>query len=198
VSTLVETRPSNAVILLPKNRGLLEQTALAVASLPERLGTVARVRGEDVGALSNEAARHDRTVFALTGDDLLDEWLAAGNALDPRLARRRIPWSDPDALFGAPALCAIVPSTESLQRTQLRVAICARYARLADPYLTALESRGVSIARSYMQGALETVVAAGLADAAVDIVVTGRSIRAAGLRVAAMISKSDVAVLETV
>lgn len=196
MSTVIAAQ-SSGVILIPKNRGLAAQAALALEGREPTGDSLAYVRGEDVGALANEAARAGRAVFALTGDDLLDEWLAAGNRLDDRLRRTRIAWVDPDAIFGAPALCAIAPSASILESETLRVAVCARYARLAEPYLRALEAAGKTINRALVQGALETVVTANLADCAIDIVVTGRSIRAAGLCVVDVISRSNLAVLET-
>lgn len=196
MSTAIAAQTS-AVILVPKNRGLAAQASLALEDRGRMDGARAYVRGEDVGALANEAARNGRRVFALTGDDLLDEWLAAGNRLDERLSRGQIAWSDPEAVYGAPALCAIAASPAALERGSLRVAVCARYARLAEPYVASLEARGIEVRRSFVQGALETVVAAQLADCAIDIVVTGRSIRAAGLCVVDIISRSNLAVLET-
>jgi len=197
VSTVVDAAQSNGVILVPKNRGLSAQASLALGERGQIDGALAYVRGEDVGALANEAARAGRAVFALTGEDLLDEWLAAGNRLEDRLRRTQIPWSDPQAVYGAPALCAIAASPAALERDVLRVAVCARYARLAEPYIRALETRGITVKRAFFQGALETVVAANLADCAIDIVVTGRSIRASGLSVIDVISCSHLAVLET-
>ena len=196
MSPVIDAAQARGVILVPKNRGLAAQAASALAERGELEGTLAYVRGEDVGALANEAARAGRAVFALTGDDLLDEWLEAGNRLDPRLRRGQIPWSDPEAIYGAPALCAIAPSPETLERESLRVAICARYARLAEPYVRSLEARGITVTRAFVQGALETVVAAHLADCAIDIVLTGRSMRASGLCVVDVICLSNLAVLE--
>jgi ATP phosphoribosyltransferase len=197
VSAVVDAAESQGVILVPKNRGLVAQASRALAGRGAIAGTISHVRGEDVGALACEAARADRGVFAMTGDDLLDEWLAAGNSLDERLRRSQVAWLDPEAIYGAPALCAIAPSAAVLERKLLRVAVCARYARLAEPYLRELECRGVSLRRTYVQGALETVVAADLADCAIDIVVTGRSLHANGLCVVDLISISNLAVLET-
>lgn len=196
MSAAVDTAKSQGVILVPKNRGLVAQASRVLA---ERalVGVISQVRGEDVGALAAEAVRDGRTVFAMTGDDLLDEWLAAGNVLDERLHRSRIAWRDPQATYGAPALCAIAPSAATFESKTLRVAVCARYARLAEPYLRELEHRGFNLRRSSVQGALEAVVAAGLADCAIDIVVTGRSLRASGLTVIDVISLSNLAVLET-
>jgi ATP phosphoribosyltransferase len=186
-----------SVVLVPKNRGLAVQASLALGDRGALNGAVAHVRGEDIGALANEAAGAGRAVFAMTGDDLLDEWLAAGNTLHDRLCRSQRAWLDPEAIYGAPALCAIAASTASLERDTLRVAVCARYARLAQPYVSGLERRGIRIRRTLVQGALETVVAANLADCAIDIVVTGRSLRASGLSVVDVISLSNLAILET-
>ena len=54
------------------------------------------VRGEDVPLLANEVARGGRSMLALTGEDLLEEWLADGRTLDRtyRPAQHRVERSE--------------------------------------------------------------------------------------------------------
>jgi ATP phosphoribosyltransferase len=183
------------VVFAPKNRGLAAQAQAALSRREPFDGEeICRVRGEDVPYLAGQAAARGQSVYALTGEDLLEEWLAAGNTLDRRLRRDRIEWNDPAALFGKPALC-LIGTAPKQERRELRVGICARYARLADRYVKRLEDAGVTVQRAYFQGALETVVASGMVDAVIDIVLTGRSIAEFGLCVYDVISTSDLAVL---
>jgi ATP phosphoribosyltransferase len=81
-----------------------------------------------------------------------------------------------DLGFGACRLVFAAPSPRSLARPGLRVA--SRYPRLAASYLArrGLDGRVVALA-----GAVEAAVEAGLADAVVDVVETGRTLAAHGL-----------------
>jgi ATP phosphoribosyltransferase len=157
------------------------------------------VRGEDVPYFANELARSGQRVVAFTGDDLVDEWLAAGNIFDRRLGRRRIHWADPEAIYGAPALCLIGGNESAAARARpVRIAVCARYRHLAERFLAAWTS-GDNCGYELVpfQGSLEAVLLQGVADLVIDIVVTGMTIAAAGLRVHRVISTSDLAVLES-
>jgi ATP phosphoribosyltransferase len=154
------------------------------------------VRGEDVPQIANDLARRGRPVVGITGDDLLEEWLAGGNALDPRLTREARPWSDEAAIYGAPALCLIGAESAALPRER-RIAICNKYRNLAERYVRSLETDGATYERVYISGALENVQLLGLADFIIDVVVTGATVRSAGLAVRDVISRSAVAVLET-
>jgi ATP phosphoribosyltransferase len=188
--------PTPPVVLVAKNRGLAQQVARAAELVPT-LGDPSRhaVRGEDVPYLSNAFARSGRGVVALTGDDLVDEWLAAGNVLDERLRRRRIPWADPAARYGKPALCLIGAPAASMTSGAVRVAVCSRYWNLGMQFFANLGNDAVEFVP--IQGALETVCLEGLADFIVDVVVTGETAARAGLVVHEVISLSDVAILET-
>ncbi len=185
------------IALLPKNRGLAGQ----IAALRDRLadGTARfEVRGEDVPLLANEIARRGGSVTAFTGDDLLDEWLLAGNVLHERLVRRRVAWRDPLAAFGAPALCLIGSSPDLFERERpLRVAVCERYRLQTQRHLAAMRASGAQFDVLPIAGAVEACIGSGVADLIADIVVTGRTIAQSGLRVLRVISTSDVAVLET-
>lgn len=186
------------VVLVPKNRGLAEQVQRAFAKLGEEHATRDVVRGEDVAYLANEIARSGRSVLAFSGDDLVNEWLAAGNSLDSRIRRGRIMWSDPAALYGAPALCLIGSKAGPFPErgATTRIAVCGRYLNLARQFLD--QWKGVTFGYELVPvaGAVETIVLKGVADVMIDVVVTGRTIAAAGLRVLRVISTSDLAVLE--
>jgi len=185
------------VVLLAKNSGLQAQVSRASALLPDAESAVHySVRGEDVPYLSNEFSRRGRRVVGYTGDDLVDEWLAAGNELDARLRRSQISWVDPLARYGRPALCLIGPPTANIQAgTPKRVAVCARYWNLGRRFLQTLDG-SANIECIKIQGALETVCLEGFADFMIDVVVTGKTAAAAGLDVHRVISTSDLAVLE--
>lgn len=187
------------VVLLPKNRGLVERVErwLYTNPLPDA-GERVRVRGEDVPMLADQMARSGRGVLAFTGDDLIDEWLALGNVLSDRLKRDRIAWNDPNALFGAPALSLIGLPGAALEAggPLHRVAVCVRYKALAERFIRVMRRDGIALEAVTVSGAVETFIANGVADLAIDIVVTGRTLAQAGLAVRRVISTSDLAVLE--
>jgi ATP phosphoribosyltransferase len=186
------------IALIPKNRGLSGQLAPLREYLVPAGSAQVSVRGEDVPTLANAVAESGRSVVAFTGDDLLDEWLLAGNALHPRLQRRRVAWRDPEAIYGAPALCLIGKSLALLSEPRtLGIAVCDRYRRLTESHLDALRRVGVRLEVVTIAGAVEACIASGVTDLIVDIVVTGRTVTEAGLQVLRVISTSDVAVLET-
>ena len=101
---------TETTILVAKNRGLIAQATSVLDRRGLRDGEAASyVRGEDVGQLANVAVRSGRELFAITGDDLLDNWIASGNQLDAGIERTRVPWKDQSAIYGKPALCLIAP-----------------------------------------------------------------------------------------
>lgn len=189
---------TTSVLLLPKNRGLAAQVERAMKSRTPKDGEIAyAMRGEDIPYLSTQLAGESRNVTAYTGGDLLEDWLAAGNALDPRLQRTRIPWSDPNATYGKPALCLIGPPNAEIGTGSVRVAVCARYQNLAKRYLHEFENEKTSIEIALVHGSLEAVLCERISDFIVDIVVTGKTIREAGLSVRRLFFTSDLMLLET-
>ena len=184
------------MVLLPTNRGLALQAERALAQIGRAAGTRRLVRGEDVPFLASRIARDGRRVLGLTGEDLVAEWLAAGNHLGDRLRCRTLPWCDPRAMFGKPALCLIGPPDKEIGPFT-RVAVCSKYRHLAEAYLRSQEQPTRRIERIPIAGALETVCLTGLADFIIDIVVTGQTMRSAGLDVREVIRTSDLALLET-
>jgi ATP phosphoribosyltransferase len=222
--SVLMAEPATTMLLVPKNRGLVAQVTRAVEQLTIDDLAQCRVRGEDIPYLANEFARRGRRVVAITGDDLVDEWLAAGNAFDERVERSRVRWEDPAALYGAPALCLIggspfdfaqgdkgatqgdrgpaqrdkgVALGNGVRTPPIRVAVCARYRCLAERFLQGCAADGNVYELVSIQGSLETMLLHGIADLVIDIVVTGKTIAESGLRVLRVISTSDLAVLES-
>jgi ATP phosphoribosyltransferase len=186
------------VVLVPKNRGLA-----AMAERGMRLhaaGTPIErtfVRGEDVPFLASELARTGRGMLALTGDDLLEEWLAGGRVLDPSITRRRLAWDDPAARFGSPALCFIGPrGTQMPESGAVRVAVCSKYGNLARRFLRTLETPDRRIEPVLISGSVEAALLHNVAEFMIDIVVSGTTIDRLDLDVRSVICTSDLAVLE--
>jgi ATP phosphoribosyltransferase len=195
-TTTIEAPPT--VVLVPKNRGLAAMAAFALRLYaPEAPFERTPVRGEDVPLLASEVARSGRRLIAFTGEDLLEEWIAGGRSLDPRITRRSLAWNDPRARYGKPALCLIgkrgteVPATGSL-----RVALCSKYENLARVYLRTLERPGRTIDPIVINGSVEAAILHNLADLMIDVVVTGMTIDELDLDVKAVVSTSDLAILE--
>ncbi len=186
------------VVLLPKNRGLAAMAEYALRSNPPSGAyEPSFVRGEDVPLLANEVARSGRPMLALTGEDLLEEWLAGGNTLDARISRRSIAWNDPSARYGKPALCLIGPRGLPLpERGDVRVALCSKYENLARRYLRTLERPGLRIEPVLIAGTVEAAILHNVAAFMIDIVVSGRTIDELDLEVRDVIMTSDLALLE--
>jgi ATP phosphoribosyltransferase len=186
-----------AVVLVPKNRGLAAMAQRGLQLYGDRACEPTYVRGEDIPLLANEVARNGRGVLAFTGEDLLEEWLAAGGRLDERITRTSIAWTDSNARYGKPALCLIGPRNVPLPQTGvLRVALCAKYGQLARRFLRTLERPGLTIEPILISGSVEAAILHDVADFMIDIVVSGTTIDALELDVRSIILKSDLAVLE--
>ncbi len=193
------TLAPSAVILIPKNRGLAAMADYALRTcMPPGAFERTFVRGEDVPLLASEVARSGRPVIALTGEDLLEEWLAGDRKLDGRLTRSTIAWNDPQARYGKPALCLIGPRGVALpQRGELRVAVCAKYENLARRFLRTLERPELHIEPVAIAGTVEAAILHDIADFMIDIVVSGKTIDALDLEVQTIVMKSDLALLES-
>jgi len=190
------TDAGKKIVLLPTNRGLAAQAERALAIADDAGGEPQFVRGEDVPFLASSIAATGRCVLGITGQDLVSEYLAAGNTLGERLQVRTLPWQDRAAVYGSPALC-LIGAPGAQVGASARVAICSKYRNLAERYLQRLENAGCRVDRIWISGALETVCLNGLADFIIDIVVTGATMKRAGLAVREVICKSDLALLET-
>jgi ATP phosphoribosyltransferase len=195
MSFAIPAQAEPAVAYLPNNRRLAEQLISANVPLP---GGASRVvlRGEDIPFAMNHAARRGERAIGITGDDLLDDWLAGGNALDERVVRTRLPWNDPRALYGKPALCLIARNGARFEAAGARIGVCSRYRNLAQRYLDERFGLDRLAGVTAFSGGTETLVGVGVVDAVIDIVVTGSTIGSLGLQVVDVIYASDLARLE--
>ena len=195
--TVLDSKQTSArTILVAKNSGLRAPALEALAAHGVGIGeTVSFVRGEDVPMIANSLAQGGRRLFAVTGEDLLDEWIARGNLLSSRIRRTRVEWNDRNAVYGKPALCFLGKERPAATGS-FRVAVSSRYRELTQRYLRVLIDRGAAITCIEVSGALEAVYAQGIADYIVDIVVTGATMSSYGLSVLDVLLKSDLAVLE--
>jgi ATP phosphoribosyltransferase len=196
---LCEVAQGRRTVLVPKNGGLIAQAERRLSEL-DIPGDAVRcnLRGEDIPYVANELARQGRAITALTGEDLFEDWLTAGNVLDERLATRLVPWASDDALFGKPALCLIGGADSEIGSLPgSRVAVCARYKNLAARFLLGHEGSPGRLRIATIHGAVEEMLTHGLADFIIDVVLTGRTVRENGLKIQAVLCKSDIAVLET-
>jgi hypothetical protein len=123
MTSVPSTQVEPTAVYLPNNRRLAEQIAAANLPFPESAGRVV-LRGEDIPLVMNRIARRSQAAVGITGDDLLDDWLAAGNELDERVTRSRILWNDARAVYGKPAVGSnrrtpaspFVPATRTSRR----------------------------------------------------------------------------------
>jgi ATP phosphoribosyltransferase len=195
MTSVPSTQVEPTAVYLPNNRRLAEQIAAANLPFPESAGRVV-LRGEDIPLVMNRIARRSQAAVGITGDDLLDDWLAAGNELDERVTRSRILWNDARAVYGKPALCLIAAQGGGFEPQNARIAVCARYQNLAARFLEQTYGAATLLNVTPFSGGTETLIGVGLADAVIDIVVTGSTIRSLGLEVREVIYTSDLALLE--
>jgi len=155
------------------------------------------VRGEDIPFLVSEFSKAGKKAIGLTGEDLFREFLLQNPYANFEVLKK-IPWKDPEAMFGKPALCLMGRKDSNLLALpkKLRIVISAKYKFIADNYLNALEAfYGFSFSRIYVKGATEATFAEGISDLIIDIVYTGRSMSDNGLRVYEKIIESDFVII---
>ncbi|MFH1850561.1 MAG: histidinol-phosphate transaminase [archaeon] len=174
-----------AFILVPKNSGLKEYSDKALEQFSDY--RTIEARGEDIPLLVEQFSRKGRDVIGLTGEDLVAEYTMAGGSRSRIL--RRIPWNDPKARYGKPALC-LIGNGRGLPRVPT-VFISSKYRNIASAYL---DSKG-KFNKIFVNGCVEPNCKEGIADLIVDIVYTGASLERYGLRVLDVILKSDFLVI---
>lgn len=155
-------------------------------------------RGEDIPVLLEECLKEGINAVGVTGEDLWEEYrlrLSNERRKTGVRFRSKIPWQDPKAKYGKPALCLITPPDLDLRQLYLRLAVNKKYERLANwclyekiPYISAL--------KDYFGGQTENLVKSGLFDGCIDIVYSGKSVQDADLRVRAVLFLSDIVMLE--
>ncbi len=181
--------PPNPLRLALPNKGRLAEPAVALLrdagldfELSERrLTTVARnyelellfVRTDDIA----EYVADGLVELGITGRDLVAE---RGDGMEPVL----------DLGFGACSLVLAAPRNGSLQRAE---DLAGRTIATGFPRLTSrfLHERGIEAALVEVHGAVEITPQLGVADAVVDLVATGSTLRMNGLRPLATLLESE-------
>ncbi len=183
--------------MAPKNSGL-ERYREKAFSLLKNLdkAKVIELRGEDIPFMVEEYSRKGKNTIGLTGEDLFNEYCVTENSNNLEILER-IEWSDPNTLYGKPALCLLGPKDKQLNELAKYLSICisAKYRNMAEKYLKTLEESGFCFRKIYVSGCVETGYSEGIADLAIDIVYSGATMERNGLRVYEKIKESDFVII---
>jgi ATP phosphoribosyltransferase len=168
--------------VVPKNSGL--KRCKDILADFRATGEILEVRGEDVPFWVEELLKKGKDTIGVTGQDLYTEYCLRNNATRTKVLKF-IDWDDEAALFRKPTLCLLGPKDKSLKTIpkNQRVCISDKYKLLAERYLSSLENNGFTFERFYVKGSVESSLLIGIADLAIDIVYTGRSMNELGLNV---------------
>ncbi|MEI7961699.1 MAG: hypothetical protein WCI04_05175 [archaeon] len=176
------------LLILPKNSGLetyrLEFDKISSNTLI--------VRAEDVPFFVEKILSKGIPCIGLTGRDLFKEY-KLNNPTSNIIEVKNLGWADTRTLFGKPVLCLLGPKGKKpdLFNSTCVIAINKKYSSIAKNYLGKLKQKGAKFVEYYLSGATELAYAAGIADAVIDIVVSGDSASKTGLRVYDRIIESE-------
>ena len=187
-----------AFILVPTNTSLKAYAQKALEDILTGSANILEFRGEDIPLVICSLAALNRKAIGLTGEDLFRDFLLK-NRNSGLVMLKKVVWEYPKALFGKPTLCLLGPKGKSLldfpKGQELRVGISSKYKQLAKKYLNQLEGRGYVFRKISVNGCCETAITAGLADLAIDIVYTGKSVLDAELEVYDRVFTSDFVII---
>jgi len=186
-----------AMIVLPKNAGLRKLSGKFLDKNPSlRNCKIIEVRGEDVPFWVSQLISKGRQVIGFTGEDLYQDYILRNGASDTKVIEK-IEWHDDGALYKKPALCFMGPAGKSFDKlpTNMTICACGKYKGIVKSYLKDLEQKGHTITEIYVNGSVETSCSEGIADAVVDIVYSGKSVKDHGLKIYDVIFKSDCVVI---
>ncbi len=198
-------------LLMPKNTGLQKyaQNARNFLRIPTSTQVLER-RGEDIPLTIAELCAKNKLVVGITGDDLFDEaryrYRQVGKSV--RLINT-IDWIDKKALYGRPCLALIARKdtnlTNVLSQSKIVMAIPDKYKRTSQLFVQNWLKRNIQafagknaaprVKFATYKGAVEENLAIGLADLAIDIVYSGRTIEENRLEIIETIRASDVFVI---
>ena len=173
---------------MPKNSGL-EDYRNALQAMPnEKI----LVRAEDVSFFVDKLISKGINAVGITGLDLQKEYKFKNPLSEVRVIQN-LGWGDESALFGKPTLCLLGPIGGKGLLPQMLgvVAINKKYSAIADNYLGKLRQKGISFEKILLNGATELAAEVGIANYVIDIVVSGKSAKEAGLRVYERILESE-------
>jgi len=199
----------DATLFIPKNGGLYDYVnkILPESGLDqERIESLSKggllevilARGEDIPQRVAEYNRQGKKAYGLTGDDLFDEYLMNQRELKEqvRLAvLNTYDWFDEKAEFRKPALCLMAKTEDILDGDTrgLKVAVNKKYFQTSYEYLQKRLGRKPRIT-SY-SGDTEASVKDGINDCCIDIVYSGKSRKANGLKIVEPIRFSDIVLI---
>ncbi len=182
-------------IIVPKNSGL-DKCKKIVYDVFKGL-EIKEVRGEDIPLFTEKLIEENKNIAGITGEDLFKEFLL-NNRNSQLTILKRIPWEEDRFIYKKPALCLLGNKNKKFNELPKRIKICinSKYKELAKKYcINPLENNGYSIEKIYVSGATEEFLVRGLADAVIDIVCTGESIRKANLIIYEKIFESDIVII---
>jgi len=182
------------IFIVPKNSGLGKYKDIVKSDSAKRI----EIRGEDVPSFLDGLTREKKKGVGITGEDLFVEFIE--NNPDAKLkVIDKIKWEDDNCIFGKPCLCLLGPKGKNLENISSGLKICvnSKYKKLFDNYAKE-KLKGKDYEIFYAKGATEEFFEEGLVDLVVEIVCSGKSMRAAGLEVYGKIFLSDVVIIGNV
>lgn len=181
--------------IVPKNSGLKERSDEIVLTLDLKNDKIKIMRGEDIPFFVDLMNKQGKNVVGITGEDLFKEYELDNNSSLRIL--KRFPWNSPTAFFGRPVLCLLGPKEKDMESLpkNLKIAINKKYVSLAKRFLRRLENRGFNFEKIYFSGSTEDAFSQGIADLVIDIVYSGKSAKAAGLKIYDKIFESDIVLI---
>ena len=184
-------------IVVPNNKSLVsyrEATLSYLGNPPKE--RIIESRGEDIPFIVEELSQNGKTVFGLTGSDLLKEYQLSKYESKLSVIKTFV-WLDEKAKFGKPTLCLLGTKEKNFEQLpkNLKVCINSKYKNIAKRYLNVLESKGYKFVKIYLSGSTEAAYCNGLSDLVIDIVYTGASIKESDLEVYDKIFESDFLVI---
>ncbi len=156
-------------IYVPQNSGLAKYNNIIRIKYPN--ATFEEVRAERIPQYTEEGGR------GWTGSDLWADYRVA-NPETPLVVEYSVPWPEQPE----PRLCLLKPQERAWQELgeNPTIAIPTKYANLAFEYM---QGRSLQASPRFFAGKVEEQIRRGTADAAIDIVCTGSTMRKLGLSV---------------
>lgn len=194
LSDIINDYKMDSKVLVPKNGGLNDATTEMLAALKENgEAEVLTYRGEDIPQVIEDMYFGNRVkALGITGDDLFDEYCLRnpGSALK---VLETLEWYDEKAMFRRPTLCLLAPSGKKLEG-KVRIALNKKYEETSKQYLTEIKPEFDYLTTAYA-GNTEQTVSAGINDACIEIVYSGKSIEEYGLVILDKVRSSDFVVI---
>ncbi|MFW5891086.1 MAG: hypothetical protein ACOCUI_02605 [bacterium] len=177
-----------SVFIVPKNTGLEKYKDVILDSISFKNKKILKVRGEDVPFWVSKI----KNSVGCTGEDLYIEFLKKRNK--PLKLIKKIEWKDNGAYFQKPALCLL--GKKNIIPKKSIIFIPKKYVATCNEYLRKFEELGYNFTKVILSGGIELGLTENIADLAIDIVYSGKTILGAGLIIIEKIFTSDFVVIE--